>query len=148
MHAINLSSQRGPLSISLILREAGANPSWHWARGGVHPGQVNSQSQGLTYRDRHPLTLRFTPMGNLESPFNLTCMSLDCGRKPDYPEKTHAGTWRTVPTCFCQARDIVAIRNSTWYLQLGITSQRLMWTLFPACLLVITPWTIWCECCI
>ncbi len=45
---------------------------------------------GLTYRDTQPLTLTFTPTGNLESPINLTCMSLDCGRKPEYPEKTHA----------------------------------------------------------
>ncbi len=39
-----------PLSIMLILRRprgAGADPSWHWAGGGVHPGQVGSQSQGL-----------------------------------------------------------------------------------------------------
>ncbi len=31
----------------------------------------------------------------LESPINLTCTSLDCGRKPESPEKTHAGTRRT-----------------------------------------------------
>ncbi len=48
---------------------------------------------GLTYRDGQPLT--FTPTGNLESPINLICMSLDCGRKPEHPEKTHAGTRRT-----------------------------------------------------
>ncbi len=50
---------------------------------------------GPTYRDRQPLTLTFTPTGNLESPVNLTCMSLGCGRKPEYPEKTHAGTRRS-----------------------------------------------------
>ncbi len=34
-------------SILLILRGgAGANPSCHWASGGVHPGQVASLSQG------------------------------------------------------------------------------------------------------
>ncbi len=49
---------------------AGADPSWHWASSGVHPGQVTSQP---TYRDRQPLT--FTPTGNLESSVNLTCMS-------------------------------------------------------------------------
>ena len=31
-----------------------------------------------------------TPVGNLESPVNLICMSLDRGRKPEYPGKTHA----------------------------------------------------------
>ena len=50
---------------------------------------------GLTHRDRQPFTLTFTPTGNLESTINLTCMSLDCGRKPEYPEKTHANTGRT-----------------------------------------------------
>uniref|UniRef100_A0A8C5ED04 C1q domain-containing protein n=1 Tax=Gouania willdenowi TaxID=441366 RepID=A0A8C5ED04_GOUWI len=29
-------------------------------------------------------------MGNLETPINLTVMFLDCGRKPEYPEETHA----------------------------------------------------------
>ncbi|KAK3536040.1 hypothetical protein QTP70_025505, partial [Hemibagrus guttatus] len=28
-------------------------------------------------------------MDNLEMPINLQCMSLDRGRKPEYPEKTH-----------------------------------------------------------
>ncbi len=46
-----------------------------------------------TYRDREPLTL--TCMGNLESPINVTCMPCDCGGKPEYSEKTHAGTRRT-----------------------------------------------------
>ncbi len=31
---------------------AGANPSWHWVRGGVHPGQVASQSQHIE-TDKH-----------------------------------------------------------------------------------------------
>lgn len=42
-----------------------------------------------------PFTLTLTPMGNLESPINLTCMFLVCWRKPQYPERTHAGTGRT-----------------------------------------------------
>ena len=47
---------------------------------------------GPTYRDKQPFTLTFTPTVNLESPMNLTltCMSLDCGRKPEYPDKSHA----------------------------------------------------------
>ncbi len=48
---------------------------------------------GPTYRERQPLT--FTPPGNLDSPGNLICMSLDCGRKSEYLGKTHAGTGRT-----------------------------------------------------
>ena len=31
----------------------------------------------------------------LESPINLTCLFLDGGRKPEYPERTHAYTGRT-----------------------------------------------------
>jgi len=31
----------------------------------------------------------------LETPINLTCMLLDGGRKPEYPERTHAYTGRT-----------------------------------------------------
>ncbi len=27
--------------------------------------------------------------GHLESPYNLTCISLNCGRKPEHPEGTH-----------------------------------------------------------
>ncbi len=38
--------------------------------------------------------LKFT-LGNSESPINLSCMFLDCGRKPEYLRKTHAGTRRT-----------------------------------------------------
>ncbi|MEQ2287755.1 hypothetical protein AMECASPLE_015849 [Ameca splendens] len=53
-----------------------------WARGRVHPGQVASPSQGNTQTTMH--TLIHTPKGNLELPINLTGMSLDCGRKPEY----------------------------------------------------------------
>ena len=38
---------------------------------------------------------KHTPLIKLESPFNLTCMLLECGRKPDYQVKTHLGTGRT-----------------------------------------------------
>ncbi len=44
----------------------------------------------LTQRDTQPFMLTFTPTGNLESPIN--CMSLDCGRKLEYVEGTHADT--------------------------------------------------------
>ncbi|MEQ2226110.1 hypothetical protein ILYODFUR_024258 [Ilyodon furcidens] len=64
-----------------------------WARGRVHPGQVASPSQGNTQTTMH--TLSHTPKGNLELPINLTGMSLDCGRKPEYPVRTHACTGRT-----------------------------------------------------
>lgn len=38
---------------------------------------------------------QFTLTDNLESPVNLTCISLDCGMKSEYPEKAQAGTKRT-----------------------------------------------------
>jgi len=69
---------------------AGAYPSCHWARGGVHPGQVASPSQGYTettnYRDNHAHT--HTPRDNLD-------MHVFGGRRPEYPKRTHAYTGRT-----------------------------------------------------
>ena len=51
----------------------------------------------IHHRAEQPFTLTFTPTGNLESPINLppAYMFLDCGRKPEYPEQTHADTGRT-----------------------------------------------------
>ena len=46
-------------------------------------------------RDKQPFTLTLTPKDNLESSINLTRMFLDGGRKPEYPERTHAYTGRT-----------------------------------------------------
>ena len=73
---------------------AGAYPSGHGARGRVHPEQVASPSQGHTETNNHTRShslLRTI----LETPINPTCMFLDGGRKPEYPEKTHAYTGRT-----------------------------------------------------
>ncbi|MEQ2280019.1 hypothetical protein AMECASPLE_015232 [Ameca splendens] len=58
-----------------------------WVRGGVHPGQIASPSQGNTQTTKH--TLIHTPKGNLERLINLTGISLDCGRKPE--RTIHAG---------------------------------------------------------
>ena len=77
------------LAIPLILEG-----SWGWGGGGV-PGDTG---QGVGYSlDRAPVghragvsTLKFTPTGNQESPFNLT-LSLDCGRKLENLEGTHPG---------------------------------------------------------
>ena len=63
---------------SALRREAGIHPRWSPANRGAHT----------------PFTHTFTPTGNLESPINLS-MFLDCGRKPEYPVKTHADTGRT-----------------------------------------------------
>ena len=47
-------------------------------------------------RDKQPHTRSHSLLRTiLESPINLTCMFLDGGRKPEYPERTHAYTGRT-----------------------------------------------------
>ncbi|MEQ2257505.1 hypothetical protein ILYODFUR_035470, partial [Ilyodon furcidens] len=57
----------------------------------LHPGQDASPSQGNTQTTTHFFTLK----GHLERPINLTGISLDCGGKPEYLEKTHTCTGRT-----------------------------------------------------
>ena len=73
---------------------AGAYPSRLRAKGRGTPW-TGRQSITGPHADKQPLTPTFTPTGNLEPPINLTCMFLDCGRKPEYPEETHASTGRT-----------------------------------------------------
>lgn len=61
-----------------------SNPStWQ----GYSPLQVVHIIRSLT----QSVTLRAT----LESPVSLTCLFLDCGRKPEELEKTQPGTGRT-----------------------------------------------------
>ena len=63
---------------------AGAYPSGHRARGGVHPGQVTSPSQGHTETNNHARSHSHVTF--LETPINLTCMFVDGGRKPEYSD--------------------------------------------------------------
>ena len=78
-----------------------------WFAGGLEPiPAVIGRKAGRTL-DRSPVhhratqrqktthTLTLTPRDNSETPINLTCMFLDGGRKPEYPERTHAFTGRT-----------------------------------------------------
>ncbi|MED6248878.1 hypothetical protein ATANTOWER_006439 [Ataeniobius toweri] len=53
-----------------------------------------SIAENNTQTTKHRLI--HTPKGNLERPINLTGMSLDCRRKPEYPERTHAYTWENM----------------------------------------------------
>jgi len=69
-----------------IGREAG----YTLDRSSVHHRATQRQTRQTT---THMLTL--TPKDNSETPINLTCMFLDGGRKPEYPERTHAYTGRT-----------------------------------------------------
>ncbi|KAK3559525.1 hypothetical protein QTP86_013704 [Hemibagrus guttatus] len=54
-------------------------------QGRIHPGQSANPSQGT-----HTLsfTHAITHYGQFKMPINLQCMSLDWGRKPEYPEET------------------------------------------------------------
>ncbi len=82
-----------PLSIPLILNRvaagAGADPSWHWASGGVQ------SVTGPTYRDRQPLT----STGNLESPINLHVFGLweEAGENPQRHEENMQTPHRRAP---------------------------------------------------
>jgi len=96
---------------------AGAYPSSHRAKGGVHPGQVACPSQGHTETNNHTQThslLRTI----LETPINLTCMFLHSGRKPEYPEKTHAYMGRT-----CFSLSFLASVFPHW----GLQNWELLW---------------------
>ncbi|MEQ2296705.1 hypothetical protein AMECASPLE_027301 [Ameca splendens] len=59
----------------------------------------------------------FTPKANLERPINLTVMFLDCRRKPEYPQGTHACTGRTCtlhaerPLARSRTKDLLAARQ-------------------------------------
>ncbi|KAK3524310.1 hypothetical protein QTP70_027867, partial [Hemibagrus guttatus] len=55
-------------------------------QGRIHPGWSAKPSQGThTLSFTHAIT---HTTDNLEMPVNLQCMSLDRGRKPEYPEET------------------------------------------------------------
>lgn len=74
-------------------KAAGAHPSSLGVKMGLHSGQVTNSLQGQW--EKQPSTIVFSPWANLELPVSLTCMPLDCGRKPEYLERSHADTRRT-----------------------------------------------------
>ena len=71
--------------------KGGCNPIWHWERGRVHPLLVSSITQG-----QHTETTIHTHI-HIYCPISLTpiYMSLYCGRKLEYLEKTHTDMGRT-----------------------------------------------------
>lgn len=61
---------------------------------------------------------KFTPMANLKSPANLTCASLDCGRKLEHPKEAHMGpeehanyTQRPLLAGGLKPRNLLAVRK-------------------------------------
>ncbi|MED6287235.1 hypothetical protein CHARACLAT_014286, partial [Characodon lateralis] len=70
--------------------------SGHWARSRVCPVQVASPSQGKnkTYRTKTHAH-KLTPKENFVRPINLTVRSFNCGKKPEYLERTHTCKGRT-----------------------------------------------------
>lgn len=83
--------------IHFVTRSISSGLQWvggcrvHWscrrARHELHPVQVASPSQ--------PHMLTRIPTATLEKQVNLTSVSLNCARKPEHLEETHAGTART-----------------------------------------------------
>ncbi|MEQ2228417.1 hypothetical protein ILYODFUR_008574 [Ilyodon furcidens] len=72
--------------------EAGAclQQSMGERRGTSWTGRQSIAGQHRHTQDKQPHTHSFTPEGNVERLINLIVMFLDCGRKPEYPERTHA----------------------------------------------------------
>uniref|UniRef100_A0A3Q3JZ23 Ras-associating domain-containing protein n=1 Tax=Monopterus albus TaxID=43700 RepID=A0A3Q3JZ23_MONAL len=82
---LQILAQLGQLAaeVQFILQRTGPSLS----EGQCTPTSGHSIKR-LTHRDRQSLSL--TPTDSLELPVNLSCMCLDCGRKPEYPERTNA----------------------------------------------------------
>ncbi|MED6272156.1 hypothetical protein CHARACLAT_027328 [Characodon lateralis] len=94
-------------------------------RGTPWTGRQCIAGQHLEIQDKQPCTHPFTPKGNLERIINLTGMSLDCGRKLEYPVRTHACTWRTCklhaesPPAGSRTWDLLAVRQQCYQLSTG-----------------------------
>ncbi|MEQ2301585.1 hypothetical protein AMECASPLE_037586 [Ameca splendens] len=90
-----ISKQKTKEQAEALYQHPGFHPSTHF----LYPllpyciaGElVPISSGGGDAQDKQP----FTRKGNLERPVNLTVMLLDCGRKPEYPERTIECTGRT-----------------------------------------------------
>ncbi|MEQ2165936.1 hypothetical protein GOODEAATRI_022263 [Goodea atripinnis] len=86
-------------------------------RGTPWTGRQSIVGQHRHTQDKQPSTHSFTPKGNVEGPINLTVIFLDCGRKPEYLERTHICTWRTCklhaerPPVGSRTQDLLAARQ-------------------------------------
>ena len=107
--------------------------------GVVHPGEIDSISQGLTCRDKHPFTLTFTPTGNLEKPIKLTLHVFGLREEAGVRAKTHqhyalrpsAPAFCTVPLGNSSLSEAVtgtlALRYGHKYLMIKIILRKVKW---------------------
>ncbi|MEQ2313103.1 hypothetical protein AMECASPLE_038188 [Ameca splendens] len=90
---------------------------------GERQGSPWTGRQSIAGQHTNTHTLIHTPKGNLQLPINLTGMSLDCGRKPEYPVRTHACTGRTCklhaerPQAGNRTQDLLAARQQCYQLR-------------------------------
>ncbi|MEQ2187774.1 hypothetical protein GOODEAATRI_008105 [Goodea atripinnis] len=100
-----------------------------WVTGELVPvssslrtGRQSIAGQHRDIQDIQPRIHSCTPKCNLERPANLTVMFLDCGRKPEYPVRTHPCTGRTCklhaekPPAGCKATVLPTMHHAaqTW----------------------------------
>ncbi|MEQ2281065.1 hypothetical protein AMECASPLE_026577 [Ameca splendens] len=105
------------------LFHSGSRGSWCLSPAvyGREAGYTLDRSPVNTQTTMH--TLIHTPKGNLQLPINLTGMSLDCGRKPEYLVRTHACTGRTCklhaerPQAGNRTQDLLAARQQCYQLR-------------------------------
>ena len=83
-------------------RGAGANPSWHWERGGVHPGQVASPSLGWHIeRNNHS---HIHTYGHVRVSSSPACV-WTVGGSQRHTEKNHTQSpHRKAPACIVMAQ--------------------------------------------
>ncbi|MEQ2203228.1 hypothetical protein XENOCAPTIV_027105 [Xenoophorus captivus] len=98
---------------------------------GAYLRQSMSERQGTPWTGRKSID-PFIPKGNLERPINRQV--LDCGRKPEYPKRTHACTGRTCkihavrPPARSRSQDLLAARQQCF--QLLYCAARLFFQFF------------------
>ncbi len=109
--------------------QAGASPSWRWARAGytVDPSPVHHradiQRQTTVHVHIH------TQTGNLETPVKLTCPSLDCRkREPTQTQDEHVNSTQKGPaSAGYQTQVLFAIMGHCWPLSYRDAWLILIW---------------------
>lgn len=97
--AVNLKHAHKKKEVLLLGATRGTHWTWHQSIAG----------QQLTHAHT------FKQLGNLEQLINLILMSLDCGKKPGYPEETQVSLGCV---CVCEIGEGVKLIQLVWVLQL------------------------------